>query len=158
MERIVNTGALGSCVLSFSYAFRGNDNEIFGGQYVLSLYPCTSYSCHELIECRPDLMLFHNRQWFKNTMKEKPRKGIGLNMQISLYPVSHPISHVVNNSTLMVTILGKLPVISTTLSRNADGLPLFPVFNRKTKTFMDMARILEDYFITLWGTTFLLSL
>ena len=57
---------------------------------------------------------------------------------------------------MIINGVGMPPAISTPLVRNADGLPLFPVFNRKTTTIMNMARILEDYFIALWGKLFLL--
>ncbi len=48
-------------------------------------------------------------------------------------------------------LIGKSISTVTVICRNSDGLPLFPVFNQKTKTYAEIAQILNDYFLTLWG-------
>lgn len=37
------------------------------------------------------------------------------------------------------------------MERNNEGLPLFPVFNLKTRGYFEVTQILEDYFLALWG-------
>ena len=52
---------------------------------------------------------------------------------------------------LISDFTGKTVWTATPIQRREDGMPLFPLFNCKTKTYAEVAHILNDYFLVVWG-------
>ncbi|KAF9471313.1 hypothetical protein BDN70DRAFT_939038 [Pholiota conissans] len=71
-----------------------------------------------------------NKTWLDHVRKTLPAHGVALRDN-----VAKPHQFVTN------------------LLRNDEGLPLFPIFDRKIRTYLEVTQILSDYLISLWEHT-----